>query len=93
MQTGRSFTLRPDGRMVLSAAQSGVHPNIALCQPYLLCLHSNNQQHHVLIAFLPLCLCLQVGFETEGTAIYDTMCYLKNEVRSRPFSVYGHNLS
>lgn len=28
--------------------------------------------------------CLQVGFETEGTAIYDTMCYLKNEVRSRP---------
>lgn len=22
-----------------------------------------------------------VGFETEGTAIYDTMCYLKNQVR------------
>ena len=27
-------------------------------------------------------MCLQVGFETEGTAIYDTMCYLKNEVGS-----------
>jgi ATP-dependent protease ClpP protease subunit len=23
-----------------------------------------------------------VGFETEGTAIYDTMCFVKNEVRS-----------
>ncbi len=23
----------------------------------------------------------QVGFETEGTAIFDTMCYVQNEVR------------
>ena len=25
---------------------------------------------------------LQVGFETEGTAIFDTMCYVSNEVRT-----------
>ena len=24
----------------------------------------------------------QVGFETEGTAIYDTMCYVNNEVHT-----------
>lgn len=27
-------------------------------------------------------ICLQVGFETEGTAIYDTMRFVKNEVRA-----------
>lgn len=26
------------------------------------------------------CCCVQVGFETEGTAIYDTMQFVKNEV-------------
>ena len=25
---------------------------------------------------------VQVGFETEGTAIYDTMCYVNNEVHT-----------
>ena len=30
---------------------------------------------------IPRPLFAQVGFETEGTAIFDTMCYVTNEAR------------
>lgn len=36
----------------------------------------------LLIQFISVLL--QVGFETEGTAIYDTMMFVKNEVRRNP---------
>ena len=35
----------------------------------------------VYMKYNPLFHALQVGFETEGTAIFDTMCYVQNEVR------------
>ena len=35
-------------------------------------------------------VCMQVGFETEGTAIYDTMRFVKNEVSMPSFTYAGN---
>lgn len=45
------------------------------------------EEHHVCqFTFESHTMCTQVGFETEGTAIYDTMQFVKNEV-SLPLSL------
>ena len=37
-------------------------------------------------------MCMQVGFETEGTAIYDTMQFVKNEVSPPLTQLYAHEV-
>ncbi len=46
--------------------------------------------YHVLLIYSPEHVVVeQVGFETEGTAIYDTMKYVQNEVRTQSFVLRG----
>ena len=79
-------TTRADGETVSTA-----YSHVALLQHLL---HSC-QLEPCLSAYIYLLIgeshvnCMQVGFETEGTAIYDTMRFVRNEV-SAPSRLSGY---
>ena len=65
-------TTRADGETVSTACAHG-ELAVMLAGALSICLQSSLMGAHPVD-------CVQVGFETEGTAIYDTMRFVRNEV-------------